>query len=236
MSSKQIINCPNCLKIYKKKGSYENHIFKCEREIENSQNKESIPKLFEMIEKLIENQNQMQLEISNLKANLNRKNKKINVLDWLNDKEEIIGDFTEDWKNLKLKEEDLYIIFDKGFVKGISEILNNYFMKLQTIKCFNEKKQLIYIYKNKKWQQIYKQEWEEIIKKINSHILVLFKNYQDQNLAQLEDEGYHKRLNGYLSKILCVELTFETKCNRIQTTVYNFLKVGFKNIVELQID
>jgi hypothetical protein len=178
----------------------------------------------------------MQLEISNLKANLNRKNKKINVLDWLNDKEEIIGDFTEDWKNLKLKEEDLYIIFDKGFVKGISEILNNYFMKLQTIKCFNEKKQLIYIYKNKKWQQINKQEWEEIIKKINSHILVLFKNYQDQNLAQLEDEGYHKRLNGYLSKILCVELTFETKCNRIQTTVYNFLKVGFKNIVELQID
>ena len=236
MSSKQIINCPNCLKIYKKKGSYENHIFKCEREIANTNNKESIPKLFELIEKLIENQNQMQLEISNLKANLNRKNKKINVIDWLNDKEEIEGDFTEDWHNLKLTEEDLYIIFDKGFVKGIAEILNNNFIKLKTIKCFNEKKQIIYIFKNKKWQEINKEEWEEIIKKINSQILVLFKHYQDQNLEHLEDEGYHKRLNGYLSKILCVELTFEIKCNRIKNNIYNYLKVGFKNIIELQID
>lgn len=236
MSSKQIINCPNCLKIYKKKGSYENHIFKCEREIANTNNKESIPKLFELIEKLIENQNQMQLEISNLKANLNRKNKKINVIDWLNDKEEIEGDFTEDWQNLKLTEEDLYIIFDKGFVKGIAEILNNNFIKLETIKCFNEKKQIIYIFKNKKWQEINKEEWEEIIKKINSQILVLFKHYQDQNLEHLEDEGYHKRLNGYLSKILCVELTFEIKCNRIKNNIYNYLKVGFKNIIELQID
>ena len=236
MSSKQIINCPNCLKIYKKKGSYENHIFKCEREIENSNNKETIPRLFEMIEKLIENQNKMQLEIENLKANLNRKNKKINVIDWLNEKEEIKGDFTDDWNNIKLTEEDLYIIFDKGFVKGIAEILNNNFIKFETVKCFNEKKQLIYIYKSKNWQEIKKEEWEEIIKKVNSQLLVLFKHYQDQNLEQLEDEGYHKRLNGYLSKILCVELTFEIKSNRIKTSVYNYLKVGFKNIFELQIE
>jgi len=236
MSSKQIINCPNCFKIFKKNGCYETHIYKCERETMNSNDKVTIHKLLGMIENLIENQNKMQMELENIKGNLNRKNKKLNVIEWLNEKEEIKYDFTEDWNNLKLTEEDLFIIFDKGFVKGIAEILNNNFIKFETVKCFNEKKQLIYIYKNKKWQEINKEEWEEIIKKINSQILVLFKNYQDQNLAQLEDEGYHKRLNGYLSKILCVELKFETKCNRIQTTVYNFLKVGFKNIVELQID
>ena len=176
------------------------------------------------------------MELENIKGNLNRKNKKLNVIEWLNEKEEIKYDFTEDWNNLKLTEEDLFIIFDKGFVKGIAEILNNNFIKFETVKCFNEKKQLIYIYKNKKWQEINKEEWEEIIKKVNSQLLVLFKNYQDENLEQLEDEGYHKRLNGYLSKILCVELTFEIKSNRIKTSVYNYLKVGFKNIFELQIE
>ena len=236
MSSKQIINCPNCLKIYKKKGSYENHIFKCEREIANTNNKESIPKLFEMIEKLIENQNQMQLEISNLKANLNRKNKKINVLDWLNDKEEIEGDFTEKWKKIELSENDLLIIFDKGYVKGISEILNTLFSDLNTVRCFNEKRNIIYTFTNGKWDEIQKEEWEEIIKRVNNQILVLFKKYQDQNLEQMENETFHKQLNNYLGKILCVEINFETKCNRIKNNVYNFLKIGFKNIIELHID
>jgi hypothetical protein len=202
----------------------------------NSNDKVTIHKLLGMIENLIENQNKMQMELENIKGNLNRKNKKLNVIEWLNEKEEIKYDFTEDWNNLKLTEEDLFIIFDKGFVKGIAEILNNNFIKFETVKCFNEKKQLIYIYKNKKWQEINKEEWEEIIKKVNSQLLVLFKNYQDENLEQLEDEGYHKRLNGYLSKILCVELTFEIKSNRIKTSVYNYLKVGFKNIFELQIE
>jgi len=236
MSSKQIINCPNCFKIFKKKGCYETHIYKCERETMNSNDKVTINKLLGMIENLIENQNKMQMELENIKGNLNRKNKKLNVIEWLNEKEEIKYDFTEDWNNLKLTEEDLFIIFDKGFVKGIAEILNNNFIKFETVKCFNEKKQLIYIYKNKKWQEINKEEWEEIIKKVNSQLLVLFKNYQDENLEKLEDEGYHKRLNGYLSKILCVELTFEIKSNRIKTSVYNYLKVGFKNIFELQIE
>jgi len=202
----------------------------------NSNEKITIHKLLGMIENLIENQNKMQMELENIKGNLNRKNKKLNVIEWLNEKEEIKYDFTEDWNNLKLTEEDLFIIFDKGFVKGIAEILNNNFIKIETVKCFNEKKQLIYIYKNKKWQEINKEEWEEIIKKVNSQLLVLFKNYQDENLEKLEDEGYHKRLNGYLSKILCVELTFEIKSNRIKTSVYNYLKVGFKNIFELQIE
>jgi len=236
MSSKQIINCPNCFKIYKKKRCYENHIFQCERETVNTSEKNLIPKLMGMIENLIENHNKMQLEIDNLKASLNRKNKKINVIEWLNEKEKCKNDFSEDWNNIELTNDDLYIIFEKGFIKGISEILNNYFIKLQTIKCFNEKKQLIYVYKKDEWNEIEKEEWEEIIKKTNSQILVLFKNYQDQNLEQLEHEEYHKRLNGYLSKILCVELPFETKCNRIKNNVYNSVKQGFKNIIELQFD
>jgi len=236
MSFKQIINCPNCFKLYKKKGCYETHIFKCERENMNTADKDTIPKLLGMIESLIENQNKMQLEISNIKANLNRKNKKINIIEWLNEKEEMKYDFSDDWSKIELTNEDLYIIFDKGFIKGISEILNNYFIKLETIKCFNEKKQLIYIYKNKKWNEIQKEEWEEVIKKVNSQILVLFKNYQDQNIEQLEDEKFHKQINNYLGKILCIELNFETKSNRIKNNVYNYLKVGFKNIIELELD
>jgi hypothetical protein len=236
MSSKQIINCPNCFKIYKKKRCYENHIFQCERETVNTSEKNLIPKLMGMIENLIENQNKMQLEIDNLKASLNRKNKKINVIEWLNEKENREENFTEEWKKIELSEKDLLIIFDKGFVKGISEILNNIFTNLNTIKCFNEKKNIIYTLKNEKWDELRKEEWEEIIKMVNSQMLVLFKKYQDQNLEQLEHEGYHKKLNIYLSKILCVELPFETKCNRIKNNVYNSVKQGFKNIIELQID
>lgn len=236
MSSKQIINCPNCFKIFKKKGCYETHIYKCERNTINSNDKVTIQKLFGMIENLIENQNKMQMEIENLKSCLNRKNKKLNVIDWLNEKHNNKGDFTEEWKKIELNENDLLIIFDKGFVKGISEILNNIFTNLNTIKCFNEKKNIIYTLINEKWHELEKYEWEEIIKKINSQILVLFKIYQDKNLLQMEDEKFHKQINNYLGKILCVELNFDTKCNRIKNCVYNYLKVGFKNIFELQLD
>ncbi len=236
MSSKQIINCPNCFKIYKKKRCYENHIFQCERDTINTSETNVIPKLIGMIEHLIENHNKMQLEIDNLKSYLNRKNKKINIIEWLNEKEKCKYDFNEDWNNIELTNDDLYIIFEKGFIKGISEILNNYFIKFDTIKCFNEKKQLIYVYKKDEWKEIEKEEWENIIKKVNSQILSLFKKYQDQNLEQLEDETYHNKINIYLSKVLCVELSFEIKCNRIKTNVYNSLKEGLKNIIELQIE
>lgn len=236
MSSKQIINCPNCFKIFKKKGCYETHIYKCERETMNSNDKVTIHKLLGMIENLIENQNKMQMELENIKGSLNRKNKKLNVIDWLNEKENREEDFTEEWKKIELSEKDLLIIFDKGFVKGISEILNNIFTNLNTIKCFNEKKNIIYTLKNEKWDELRKEEWEEIIKMVNSQILVLFKNYQDENLENMEDEKFHKQINNYLGKILCLELNFETKCNRIRNSVYNYLKIGFKNIFELQIE
>jgi len=231
MSSKQIINCPNCSRIFKKKGCYENHIFKCERKEEN--NELTNEKLLDLIHDLTNKYNNIQLELTNIKSSINRKNKKLKVLDYLNEYVKTDNNFIH---KIEINRDDLLIIFDKGFVKGIGEILYNKLTEIDSIKCFNEKKNIIYIVKNNKWEELENENWEELIKYINSNILVLFKEYQDENMEHLEDEKNHKVINNYLTKILCVEISFETKCNRIKTNLYTKLKIGFKNIVELQIE
>jgi|UniRef100_A0A6C0CJB0 hypothetical protein len=231
MSNQQLINCPNCYKLYKKKGSYENHIFKCGRKEENIELTNE--KLLDLIHDLTNKYNNIQLELTNIKSSINRKNKKLKVLDYLNEYVKNDNNFIH---KIEINRDDLLIIFDKGFVKGIGEILYNKLSELDNIKCFNEKKNVIYVVKDNKWEELENESWESLIKYINSQILVLFKEYQDENMEHLEDEKNHKVINNYLTKILCVEISFETKCNRIKTNLYTKLKIGFKNIVELQIE
>ena len=66
MTSKHIINCPGCFKIFKKAGCYEKHIFDCQRnnDIINPNNKQ----LYAMITALTEKYNNVQNELDILKT------------------------------------------------------------------------------------------------------------------------------------------------------------------------
>ena len=161
MTTKHIINCPCCYKIFKKKGCYEKHILYCERN-EHPNNEPSITQLYEMIQTITDKYNQVQSELESIKRQINMKNKKLDVISWLN--EQFISDKNADFIDLangiQIEETDLNIIFEKGYMDGIYEIIKNKFLLLKEksqfnfIKCFQQKKNILYVFHEGLWKEL----------------------------------------------------------------------------------
>ena len=50
------------------------------------------------------------------------------------------------------------------------------------LKCFNEKKNILYIYVSDKWRQITDEEFVDILKKMNVKLFEKFKLYREANI------------------------------------------------------
>ena len=241
MSSKQIINCPSCFKCFKKKGCYEKHIMYCDRELKldkTPSNKE----LMEMIVNLTNKYNDVQNEVTSLKAQLYKRNKKIDVIKWLNDtsKYESKISFLDLLNEVDITFDDLNIIFEKDFINGAYEILiNNINMHSKindVLKCFNEKKNILYIYVSGKWRQITDEEFVDILKKMNVKLFEKFKLYREANSDKIfNNDGFQIEYNKNLKKIMCVSTSFESKCIRVRNKLYSEHKESLKTITEIEV-
>ena len=129
MTSKHIINCPCCFKLFKRQGCYEKHILICRRT-----NEEKLPntrQLYDMITTLTEKYNAVQSELDSLKRHIYTKNKKLDVLGWLNEQDRPLDrdqdtdtdtdTLASSWhtyiENIDITVDDLHLIFKNGFIR-----------------------------------------------------------------------------------------------------------------------
>lgn len=229
MSEKEIINCQYCLKPFKRKGCYEKHIFKCERENEGNIKEPTNKELLSMINILTIRYNELEKKYDRLNNISNRQNYKLNILDWLNNNLKLESNFHEDIKSIEYTFEDLKYIFEHGFISGNANILFSKFKTINTIKCFNEKKEIIYLHNNNNWREMEYKEWENIISDLNKRILSIFINYQKDNIKNMEDSKFEEENNIKLTKLLTVNLTFEKKCSQLKKKFYEKIKEKFNN-------
>jgi len=244
MSLKQIVNCPACFKTYKKKGCYEKHILYCDRELKTT-NIPSNTQLLEMITNLTEKYNTVQQELQNIKSQIYTKNKKIDVLKWLNqsqdkeDDEEIQVSFIEALQNIDISMDDLNLLFENNFVTGVFEIINRYLNSHyeinKLVKCFNQKKNVLYIYESHNWIPLENADFINIMKIINVRIFEQFKKYRDMNNDKIDSDSFQIQYNANLKKILCVNMPFDMKCTRIQNKIYTEYKECIKSITEIEL-
>ena len=237
MTSNQIINCPYCFKIYKKKACYENHIFKCQRENKLDCKTPNNDQLYSLITNLTDKYNDVFRELQCLKNSINTKYKKLNVIEWLNTYEKIDNQcFQRSCENIVLNMDDLNIIFDNGFVNGVVNILTNNFINFNTLKCFKEKKNMIYVYYENTWIDLPDNIYTSLIKNINSQLLSVFKEYQDNHIEKMDDVDFHDKHHKNLTKLLCINIDFDVKCNRIKKKIYDNINKPIKCITEIQIE
>lgn len=245
MTSKHIINCPCCFKIFKRQGCYEKHILICRRT-----NEEKLPntrQLYDMITTLTEKYNAVQSELDSLKRHIYTKNKKLDVLGWLNEQDRPVDQdqdqdaLANSWytyiENIHITVDDLYIIFKNGFIDGSFEIVNNYIQsgeKLELIKCFEQKNNIIYVFDGE-WKEMKHDEFKTTFDGIYKKMLTTFNIYKTDNESKLEDEQFQLEYMDNFMKLICANMTFEQKCTRIKNKIYNELKESFKTITEMNI-
>jgi hypothetical protein len=235
MTSKHIINCPSCFKSFKRAGCYEKHIFQCQR-----RNEEKIPnnkELWDMITHLTEKYNTVQSEMEYLKNKMGIQNKKIDVLEWLNKQENPNTTWKEIIENFEMKICDLDLIFQKGLIEGVVDIMIQYLQSFNSndvIRCYEQKKNVFYVF-NGSWEILNKGDFENSYKTIYQKILSSFEEYKNVNENKMNNDEFQIEFNNNFVKILCIQTPFESQSVRIKNKIFDELKENFKSIIELEI-
>lgn len=242
MTSKHIINCPCCFKVFKKTACYEKHIFTCERT--NTDKAVVVPnqqQLYDLIQNITEKYNLLQTELETIKSNLNLKNKKLNVLTWLNENERNHNniEFTIIIKAVKIDGSALNLIFEKGFVDGVFEIINNHFQLHHEnlfLKCFQQKKNTIHIFHDNEWQVLSNEDFTKLLNEINMKIFAAFNEYRETNADKLKQDEFQTTFNNNFQKILCVNIPFASRCIRIKNKLFTEFNECFKTMIEFTLE
>jgi hypothetical protein len=191
---------------------------------------------------LTDKYNDVQRELQNIKNQIYIKNRKIDVLSWLNQSDMGKGNkttFIDMLYNMDISIDDLQLIFDNNFIVGVSNIITKYLSENSNdesiIKCYNEKKNIIYIYHSNEWRVLESNEFNDIMKDINVKLFNTFKQYRDLQVASENSEQFHIHYNANLKKILCVNISFDVKCSRIRNKIYEKYKESIKSITEIEV-
>lgn len=254
MSVKEIVNCPNCFTCIKKKGCFEKHILYCDRELAFTKTPTNT-QLMNMITNLTDKYNEVQKELQSIKNQIYTKNRKMDVLKWLNDSSitnttnsssitnsSISHDdvsFVNAFDDIDISIEDLNFIFDSNYINGVCDImkkhLSNHYEIDSIIRCFNQKKYILYVYNGDKWIILENEEFINIIKHINTQLFNAFKQYRKLNVDKLHKDNFHIKFNANSNKLLCANIPFDVRCTRIKNKIYAEYKVCFTSVTSLDI-
>jgi hypothetical protein len=239
MTTKHITTCPSCFKIFKRVGCYEKHIFVCQRTNEAvAVNTPNVKQLYDMINTLTEKYNTVQTELECLKRHIYTKNRKLEVLPWLNEQEQPKYTWSTCIESISLTSSDLQQIFKSGFINGAFELVNKHLGSgdnLSTLKCFEQKKNVIYVFDGE-WAECSQDKFKNIFTIIYNKIMAAFEIYKNENKKKLEndDQFQLEYLDNYM-KLVDINMPFETACNRIKNKIYMEHKESFKSITSYDI-
>lgn len=212
--SKKGIACELCGKKYVRPGSLKRHLNICEiihnskrtNEI-NRKEQNNIPTRFEMysiIEDLVKNQKALQKKVTNLENKLNkRKNgKKINIIEWLNENCKKATPFKTWIINMQINMDDLKLLFKKDFKSSVELIIiNNLEIDDTTFKSFKQKKNNLYV-KKEKWELLsFNEFYDRIANHIQRKLICLFLEWSDTLKEDNKTGSNNEKYLKYQSKV-----------------------------------
>jgi hypothetical protein len=250
--------CKHCSREYKEKFNYDRHVGFCEfsyktaREtndgIEAFDTIPSLNEIFGYVKELSLRVDKLEKENSRLKQFAQQQKKKVDILDWLNNRYEIIPDqlFTAWMTNLNVApflndvfEYDLLSALIKCFDKSIED------SEKLPIRTFSQKANTFYIYDKTagceenpptyKWSIITNKQLDKWFTFIAQRFISEFKAWHDANKPAIDaDENMKERYYDYFQKILGGKMSDDTRNHRIRQVMYGKLKQNLKNVVEFE--
>jgi hypothetical protein len=138
-------------------------------------------------------------------TNSNNNNKTFNLQFFLNETCKDAMNLTDFVNSIKLRVEDLITIGEVGYIKGISNIINENLQRLditeRPLHCTDKKRETIYSKENDKWEKEddNKTKLRNIIKNISFKNIYLLKEYREKypeykNSSSIQSDIYDKLL------------------------------------------
>lgn len=241
--------CALCQKQYTRKISLDKHKILCEfklktktehkieeEEIGDTPNHEQLVKIvYELAFKYA----QMEEKLENMQKWVDRKKKKINVIEWLNKNIKPTVGFLEwisTFINIKtahfeyLMENNLFQTIQFAFEYNLTKEDDDF---IYPIKCFSQKNNVFYIYDNDTWKQMEITEMAKFLKKIQNKFLEELTIWKKENQDKMDDsDKLSESFNKAIIKLMNISFTQDATMSRIKSGLYNYLKVDLKAFIE----
>ena len=256
-TTKPQYKCIYCNHEYRTHHKYEEHVVFCEFSHKTKQEQENDIEMYEtiptqkhmflIIKQLslrvskLEREN---IQLRNFAAKLNRK---VNILEWLNNREKPIKTLKEwiigfDYKN------SMDVIFEKDIPSAVINTFENGDGELTLrdvenipIRVFLQKKNTIYVYGKErsddtdpKWYILSDNVFDKWIDYIVNRFIFEFPTWFDNQLQKNPKHAteLEEQKNAYYQKLLGVKLTEESRNQRVRHTIYKILQKNSKMVSE----
>jgi hypothetical protein len=254
--------CEFCGKCYKTIVNLNKHILLCEVVnrcvnkpgiIDKSIN-ENLPSqetMYKIIESLAIKYNKLEEKMEQLQKWVDKKKKKINIIEWLNENDKIKPSYTFNsiFDKLNITQTTVDFLFSNSFYDTVNEILSNYYNNHNNncnpenntipLFAFNQKANLIYVFNRhdsqSSWKEISKDQLVDFLDKIQTKITRCLKEWKKINEDKVRnDNKYSELYSKTIIKIMDVKFNNETTISRYKSLLYNKIKVDMKNLIEYE--
>lgn len=250
MSSKLIIpyKCKYCNRAYKLKPNYDKHYLFCEtlnksicKNNIKSDNEEKLPSLrdmFTLILELTAKNSHLEKRVEELSKWAESKRKKLNVIDWLNEKYTKNIKYSDWLAGISISRKHLEYVFKSDMVNGTTEILKNLIISTNEdipFKAFDQKENLLFIYNDdNKWEILAPPMFTKLMNILSKKILTEFIQWQTENKNKIYQDEFSYIYARNLQKIMGGNLTQEQIYMRVKKELYNYLKMNLQNVIDYE--
>jgi hypothetical protein len=242
--------CILCEKKYTRKSSYDKHVVLCdflfsskrEKQITNQETEDmpSYHQLVNIVQELTIKYSQMENKLAAMQKWVEKKKKKINVIQWLNNNSEPTSQAFEEWiKNINIQENHFEYLMKNNIVETVQCILEEYITNSNSnipIKCFSQKTNCFYIYENNnEWRQMIFEDYTKLLNIIQRKLLITLTDWREKNKDEIEkNDGLSILYNKTIIKLMNMNIgiVHDTTSNKIKINLYNYLKMDLKNLIE----
>jgi len=240
-------NCKYCNRSYKLKPNYDKHYLFCDTlsKTTKENNADYVPSLrdmFTLILELTAKNSQLEQKVEELSKWAESKKKKLNVLDWLNEKYTKNIKYTEWLAGINITRNHLEAVFKSDMVTGCYEILQNLLSvedisneQTMPIKAFDQKENILFIYNDdNKWEILSQPMFANLMNILSKKILTEFLKWQTENKSKMRQDEFSYTYARNVQKIMGGNLTQEQIHMRVKKELYNYLKMNLRNVVEYE--
>ena len=261
LSKINLYNCKYCNRTYKLKPNYDKHYLFCDTLSKTSICKTSISKttkennnadympnlrdMFTLILELTAKNSRLEQKVEELSKWAESKKKKLNVLEWLNEKYTKNIKYTEWLAGINITRSHLEAVFKSDMVTGCYEILQSLLSLHMTedisneqnapIKAFDQKENILFIYnEDNKWEILSQPMFANLMNILSKNILTEFLKWQTENKSKMRQDDFSYTYARNVQKIMGGNLTQEQIHLRVKKELYNYLKMNLRNVVEYE--